>query len=102
MAWAVISKRNTLRAMLHEDSWQFNRDGGEKPNHVTWTKKEAEQISRTINQNQDDSLQIHGRGMKIQQSDSHVHGFNEKRWPNHAIEWKGIYRLNSNCHMMSR
>jgi uncharacterized membrane protein YfhO len=59
--------------MPHEDGWQVKRDGGHKPSHVTGTKKDAEQIARTISQNQGTELQIHGRDMKIQQSDSHGH-----------------------------
>jgi len=45
--------------MIHKDGgWQVKHDGGQKASYHTSTKKEAE-------------LQIHGKDMKIQRSDSH-------------------------------
>lgn len=49
----------------------MKRDGDQQASHHTTTKKEAEQLGRTISQNQHTELQIHGKDMKIQRSDSH-------------------------------
>jgi len=69
----VTNKRDTHRVMPHEDGWQVKRDGAQKASHVTNTKKEAEQLARQISRNQSTELQIHGKDMKIQRSDSHGH-----------------------------
>lgn len=63
--------RDTHRIMPHKDGWQVKRDGNTKASHVTSTKVEAERVGRTISRNQGTELQIHGKDMKIQQSDSH-------------------------------
>jgi len=69
-----MPKRNTHRVMPHQDGgWQVKRDGGQKTSHHTATKKEAEQLARQISRNQETELQIHGKDMKIQRSDSHGH-----------------------------
>ena len=64
-------KRDTHRVMPHQDGWQVKRDGNQKASHVADTKKEAEKIAREISKNQNTELQIHGKDMKIQNSDSH-------------------------------
>jgi len=64
-------KRDTHRVMPHEDGWQVKRDGDQKPSRVAETKKEAEKVAREISRNQGTELQIHGKDMKIQRSDSH-------------------------------
>lgn len=64
-------KRDTHRVMPHDQGWQVKRDGGQKASHVADTKKEAEKIGREISRNQGTELQIHGKDMKIQRSDSH-------------------------------
>lgn len=64
-------KRDTHRVMPHEDGWQVKRDGNQKASHIAETKKEAEKIAREISRNQNTELQIHGKDMKIQRSDSH-------------------------------
>lgn len=67
-----MPKRDTHRVMPHpEGGWQVKRDGDQRASHKTETKKEAEQIGRNISQNQNTELQIHGKDMKIQRSDSH-------------------------------
>ncbi|MDP1658761.1 MAG: DUF2188 domain-containing protein [Methylotenera sp.] len=66
-----MTKRDTHRVMPHTDGWQVKRDGDQKASHVAETKKEAEKIGRSISQNQNTELQIHGKDMKIQRSDSH-------------------------------
>jgi len=67
-----MPKRDTHRVMPHQDGgWQVKRDGGQKASHHTTTKKEAEQLARQISRNQETELQIHGKDMKIQRSDSH-------------------------------
>jgi hypothetical protein len=57
--------------MPHQDGWQVKRDGNLKASHVAETKKEAEKIARKVSNNQNTELQIHGKDMKIQNSDSH-------------------------------
>ncbi len=64
-------KRDTHRVMPHDQGWQVKRDGDQKASHVADTKKEAEKIAREISRNQGTELQIHGKDMKIQRSDSH-------------------------------
>lgn len=64
-------KRDTHRVMPHQDGWQVKRDGNQKASHVADTKKDAEKIAREISKNQNTELQIHGKDMKIQSSDSH-------------------------------
>lgn len=67
-----MTKRDTHRVMPHQDGgWQVKRDGNQKASHHTSTKKEAEQLGRTISRNQETEFQIHGKDMKIQSSDSH-------------------------------
>lgn len=67
-----MTKRDTHRVMPNtEGKWQVKRDGDQRASHITDTKKEAEHIGRTISQNQGTELQIHGKDMKIQRSDSH-------------------------------
>lgn len=66
-----MTKRDTHRIMPHPDGWQVKRDGDQKASHVAETKKEAEKIGRDISKNQNTELQIHGKDMKIQRSDSH-------------------------------
>lgn len=66
-----MTKRDTHRIMPHEQGWQVKRDGDQRASHVTDTKKEAEAIGRSISQHQQTELQIHGKDMKIQRSDSH-------------------------------
>jgi hypothetical protein len=66
-----MTKRDTHRVMPHEDGWQVKRDGNQKASHVTDTKKEAEKVAREISKHQNTELQIHGKYMKIQRSDSH-------------------------------
>lgn len=67
-----MPKRDTHRVMLHQDGgWQVKRDGGQKASHRTITKKEAEQLARPISRNQKTELQIHGKDMRIQRSDTH-------------------------------
>jgi len=67
-----MPKRDTHRVMPHKDGgWQVKRDGGQKASHQTTTKIEAEQLARKISRNQETELQIHGKDMKIQRSDSH-------------------------------
>lgn len=67
-----MTKRDTHRVMPHQDGgWQVKRDGDQKASHLTLTKKEAEQLGRSISRNQETELQIHGKDMKIQRSDSH-------------------------------
>lgn len=67
-----MPKRDTHRVMPHPDGgWQVKRDGGQKASHHTATKREAEQLARSISRNQGTELQIHGKDMKIQKSDSH-------------------------------
>ena len=65
-------QRDTHRVMPHKDGgWQVKRDGNKSASHRTTTKKEAESLARSISQNQKSELQIHGKDMKIQRSDSH-------------------------------
>lgn len=66
-----MTKRDTHRVMPHDQGWQVKRDGDQKASHVADTKKEAEKIARDISRNQGTELQIHGKDMKIQRSDSH-------------------------------
>lgn len=66
-----MKKRDTHRVMPHDQGWQVKRDGDQKASHVAETKKEAEKIAREISRNQGTELQIHGKDMKIQRSDSH-------------------------------
>lgn len=66
-----MTKRDTHRVMPHDQGWQVKRDGNQKASHVADTKKEAEKIAREISRNQSTELQIHGKDMKIQRSDSH-------------------------------
>lgn len=67
-----MTKRDTHGVMPHQDGgWQVKRDGGQKASHLTSTKKEAEQLGRSISRNQETELQIHGKNMKTQRSDSH-------------------------------
>lgn len=66
-----MTKRDTHRVMPHDNRWQVKRDGDQKASHVVDTKKEAEKIAREISRNQGTELQIHGKDMKIQRSDSH-------------------------------
>lgn len=66
-----MTKRETHRVMPHDKGWQIKRDGDQKASHVADTKKEAEKIAREISRNQGTELQIHGKDMKIQRSDSH-------------------------------
>lgn len=66
-----MTKRDTHRVMPHDQGWQVKRDGDQKASHVADTKKEAEKIAREISRNQGTELQIHGKDMKIQRSDSH-------------------------------
>lgn len=66
-----MASRDTHRVMPHEQGWQVKRDGDQKASHVADTKKEAEKIAREISRNQGTELQIHGKDMKIQRSDSH-------------------------------
>jgi hypothetical protein len=67
-----MAKRDTHRVMPHKDGgWQVKRDGDQKASHHIATKKEAEQLARPISKNQGSELQIHGKDMKIQRSDSH-------------------------------
>ena len=67
-----MSKRDTHRVMPHQSGgWQVKRDGDKQASHHTSTKKEAEQLGRSISRNQETELQIHGKDMKIQRSDSH-------------------------------
>lgn len=66
-----MAKRDTHRVMPHSDGWQVKRDGDQKASHVADTKKDADKIAREISRNQHTELQIHGKDMKIQRSDSH-------------------------------
>lgn len=66
-----MTKRDTHRVMPHDQGWQVKRDGDQKASHVADTKKEAKKIARDISRNQGTELQIHGKDMKIQRSDSH-------------------------------
>ncbi|MBL4583624.1 MAG: DUF2188 domain-containing protein [Pseudomonadales bacterium] len=67
-----MPKRDTHRVMPHKDGgWQVKRDGTSKASDKTSTKAEAEKIGRGISKNQGTELQIHGKDMKIQRSDSH-------------------------------
>jgi len=66
-----MTKRDTHRVMPHDQGWQVKRDGDQKASHVADTKKAAEKIAREISRNQGTELQIHGKDMKIQRSDSH-------------------------------
>jgi len=64
--------RDTHRIMPHEDGgWQVRRDGNERASARAETKSEAVQIGREISQNQRTELQVHGKDMRIQRSDSH-------------------------------
>lgn len=67
----MTNKRDTHRVMPHENGWQVKRDGDQKASHVAETKSGAEKIAREISRNQGTELQIHGKDMKIQRSDSH-------------------------------
>ena len=67
----MTNKRDTYRVMPHDKGWQIKRDGDQKASHVAETKKDAEKIAREISRNQHSELQIHGKYMKIQRSDSH-------------------------------
>jgi hypothetical protein len=68
----VKMARDTHRIMPHKDGgWQVKRDGDDRASHVTNTKAEAERLGRDISRNQQTELQIHGRNMEIQRSDSH-------------------------------
>ncbi len=67
-----MSKRDTHRVMPHSDGgWQVKRDGDKKASHHTSTKLDAEKLARSISRNQNTELQVHGKDMKIQRSDSH-------------------------------
>ena len=67
-----MPKRDTHRVMPHKDSgWKVKRDGASKASDKASTKAEAEKIGRGISKNQGTELQIHGKNMKIQRSDSH-------------------------------
>lgn len=67
-----MPKRDTHRVMPHkEGGWQVKRDGASKASDITKTKAEAKKIGRSISKNQGTELQIHGKDMKIQRSDSH-------------------------------
>ena len=66
--------RDTHRVMPHKSGgWQVKRDGGDRASHMTDTKAEAEKLGRDISRNQHTELQIHGKNMEIQRSDSHGH-----------------------------
>ena len=65
--------RDTHRVMPHKDGWQVKRDGDQRASHVTGTKVQAEKVGRQISQHQHTELQIHGKNMEIQRSDSHEH-----------------------------
>ncbi len=65
--------RDTHRVMPHPDGWQGKRDGASRASVVGTTKAEVEEKTREISRNQGTELQIHGRDMKIQTSDSHGH-----------------------------
>jgi hypothetical protein len=67
-----MPKRDTHRVMPHQDGgWQVKRDGADRAAARTDTKSEAEKIGRDISRNQHTELQIHGKDMRIQQSDSY-------------------------------
>lgn len=67
-----MPKRDTHRVMPHKDGgWQVKRDGADRASARAETKAEAEKIGREISRNQQTELQIHGKDMHIQDSDSH-------------------------------
>ena len=51
--------------------WDVKRSGGERASAHADTKKEAENIGRTISQNQNTELVIHNKNGRISNSDSH-------------------------------
>ncbi len=51
--------------------WDIKRGGSDRASAHAETKAEAEKIGRTISQNQNTELVIHGKDGTIQRSDSH-------------------------------
>lgn len=75
-----MPKRDTHRVMPHKDGgWQVKRDGDSRASHRAETKSEAEKLGREISRNQHTELQIHGKDMQIQRSDSHGNDPNPPR-----------------------
>ena len=56
-----------------EGGWDVKRGGGQRASHHTDTKVEAITIARTISDNQQTELLIHGKDGRIQGKDSHGH-----------------------------
>lgn len=64
--------RDTHHIVPNPDGgWDVKRGGGQRASAHADTKIEAEKIGRSISQNQNTELVIHGLDGKIQRSDSH-------------------------------
>jgi hypothetical protein len=75
-----MPKRDTHRVMPHKDGgWQVKRDGDSRASHRAEIKSDAEKLGREISRNQQTELQIHGKDMQIQRSDSHGNDPNPPR-----------------------
>lgn len=57
----------------HNGRWQVKGEGNVKASHVFDTQKEAIDAARTIANNQNSELFIHGKDGRIRDRDSHGH-----------------------------
>ena len=55
----------------HKDGWAVQGEGNSKPTRVTSTQKEAIQIAQDIARNQQSDTKIHGRDEKIRAGNSY-------------------------------
>lgn len=72
-----MTKKKTTKGSHHivpnkdRGGWDIKKSGSDRSSRHYDTKKDAEKAGRTISQNQDTELFIHGKDGKIQRKDSH-------------------------------